>query len=118
MGLDANTVIWLGVKVGSRDELGDLLREFAEEESEKYEHLMAEGEVNFFGSKLKIFKHADEPIGLGIELVDRGWRESPVELDLSNLSSQIPILTSRIRFLFANMKITAEPKVWLATVLP
>ena len=116
MGLDANTVIWLGVRTRrGRSELYGLLKDLPEE---VYDELQKNGEVEFEGLKFREFNHADEPVGFGTELLDQGWREGSTELDLVALNQKVQEMIPKVKLAFAKMMVTAEPKVWLATNLP
>ena len=112
MGLDANTHIWLGVQMGdSLDPLGSA-------PDDLHDRIADEGEIQVAGLTFRKFYHAEEPIGFGVELLDRGWREGSMELDLDAMDKKVQEMMPRVKTAFSVLQITVEPKVWLATDLP
>ena len=114
MGVDASTQIWLGFKVNYRRELISLLGELPEE---LYDELQEQGEIEMNGLKFRIFKHAYDPVGFGIELLDQGWRDVPTVFDLTALTKKVQEMTPRVVQTLKTVGITNEPNVWLATNL-
>ena len=114
MGVDASTQIWLGFKVNYRRELISLLGELPEE---LYDELQEQGEIEMNGLKFRIFKHAYDPVGFGIELLDQGWRDGPTVFDLTALTKKVQEMTPRVVQTLKTVGITNEPNVWLATNL-
>ena len=112
MGLDANTHIWLGVQMGnSLDPLGRA-------PDDLYDRIEDKGEIQVAGLIFRKFYHADKVVGFGIELLDHGWREGSMELDLIAMNNHVQHIMPRVRTAFSVLQITVEPKVWLATDLP
>ncbi|OGN22709.1 MAG: hypothetical protein A2918_01155 [Candidatus Yanofskybacteria bacterium RIFCSPLOWO2_01_FULL_42_49] len=111
MGLDANTVIWIGVQ------MGEATNPLENAPDEIYDRLEDKGEIQVAGLDFRKFYHADEPVGFGVELLDRGWRDGSKELDLVALNRKVQELMPRIKTAFSVLKITVEPKVWLGTHL-
>lgn len=114
MGFDANTQIWLGVKAGP-DGLNEVLRNVPDS---IYDELEDNGETKLEGLKFRLFRHADEPMGFGVELLDHGWRNSAIEVNLSSLSQEVNEMRPKVKKVFVQLGITVEPKLWLATHLP
>lgn len=115
MGLDANSVIWLGVQLNPG--LSELPNPLENAPDDMYDRLEDKGEIQVAGLTFRKFYHADEPVGFGVELLDRGWREGSMELDLIVLNQKVQKLMPRVQTAFSVLKITVEPKVWLGTHL-
>ena len=118
MGLDANTVIWLGVLIRMGDTIsGQATNPLDNAPDEIYDQLEDEGEIQVAGLNFRKFYHADEPVGFGVELLNRGWRDDSKELNLVAINQEVQALIPRVREAFSVLKITVEPKVWLGTHL-
>lgn len=115
MGFDANSVIWLGVQLNMG--LSELPNPLENVPDEMYDRLEDKGEIQVAGLTFRKFYHADEPVGFGVELLDRGWRKGSTELDLVALNQKVQQLMPRFQVAFSVLKITIEPKVWLGTHL-
>lgn|SRR3989338_7404602 len=114
MGMDANTQIWLGFRENPH---GDLDGIFALLPSELYIELLEYGEIEVNDLEFRVFKHDDEPVGFGIELLDQGWREGPIEVDLADLAKDVRKMMPKVIRTLKTVGITNKPQVWLATNL-
>ncbi|MBI4158179.1 MAG: hypothetical protein HY505_00960 [Candidatus Yanofskybacteria bacterium] len=112
--MDANTQIWLGFRADGQGELVDVLAKLPEE---LYDELQVRDEVVMNGLRFKMFKHADDPVGFGIELLDQGWRDGPTVVDLPALVKRIQNMMPSVVYTLKTIGITNEPHVWLATNL-
>ena len=115
MGLNANTHIWFGVRMGTDKYPQNPLWRVP---GELYDRLEDKGEIQVVGLIFRKFYNADESVGFGVELIDHGWREGSMELDLNALSRKVQKLMPRVKTAFSVLQIPFEPKVWLATSLP
>ena len=115
MGLVANTHIWLGIQMGT---VQGSLNPFWGVPEELYDRLEDKGEIQVVGLIFRKFYHADEPIGFGVELLDHGWREGSIEMDLAAMNKHVQHIMPRVKTAFSVLQITVEPKVWLAADLP
>lgn len=114
MGTNANTQIWLGVEVENWQDIKELLIGFAEE---SYDRLLDGEDVEVEGLKFRVFKQAEEPVGFGILLLDRSWRDGPVGINPAAFAKSIEEKVPQVKRAFVARGIMAEPQVWLATTL-
>jgi len=114
MGMDANTQIWFGFRVDDRGELSNVLANLPEE---LYDELQERDEIEMNGLEFRIFRHADDPVGFGIELLDQGWRDGPTVVDLPALVKKVQEMMPQVIHTLKTVGITNEPHVWLGTHL-
>lgn len=111
MGLDADTVIWLGVGEKELDEvISGLLDEMCDELEDR-------GQIQIAGLTFRKFYHAEETVGFGVELLNHSWRDGDVNFDLASLFKKVQDLMPKAVKVFEAMNIKVEPKVWLGTHL-
>jgi len=111
MGLDANSVIWLGV---NEDSVSEALGNLPDEMRDALDNV---GEIELEGLTFREFHHADEPVGFGVEILDHGWRTGTINFNPSDLTQRVQDLMPKVTKAFQAMNINAEPKVWLGTHL-
>ena len=114
MGMNANTQIWLGFREDSQGEPFNVISRLP---AWFCKGLEKRGWVEFSGFEFRMFKHADDLIGFGIELLDRGWRDGPVTLDLMALAKKVQEVIPSVENNLKLLGITDKPCVWLATNL-
>ncbi len=113
MSTEADTKIWVGFVFPETDHLLPLLEELPEE---LYDTLSAYGECEIGGLQFKLIYHAEEPIGIGVEVLDQSWSEGPAEFDVAALHLRISELIPQVASALKGI-VESKPKVWLATVL-
>lgn len=114
MGLDANTQIWVGFKENPHGDLGGIIALLPDH---LYNELREYGVIEISGLEFRMFNHADEPIGFGVELLDQGWRNGPTKVDLAAMAKKVREMMPRVIETLKTVGITNEPNVWLATNL-
>lgn len=114
MGIDANTQIWLGFRENPHGDLGGIIALLPDH---LHNELREYGVIEVNGLEFRIFNHADEPVGFGVELLDQGWRNGPTKVDLTAMAKKVEEMTARVVQALKKVGITNEPTVWLATNL-
>ena len=114
MGMDANTQIWLGFKENFYGDLGGILALLPDH---LYNELQEYGIIEIGGLKFRTLNHADELVGFGVELLDRGWRDGPFKVDLTVMAKKVQEMMPSVVNTLKTVGITNEPNVWLSTNL-
>ena len=111
MGMDADSVIWIGiVKNHQLEEVTSLPEDLSIA-------LQLHGTVVCEGLIFQEFYDADTNAGFGVEVFHHCWRTGAVTLDLTELASRVQFLLPKAIKAFQAMGINCEPKVWLGTHL-
>lgn len=115
MGGDARTVMWLGVSVKDEDDLEKLLEDVPEY---MYDQLRSEDKVSVENVFLSVIKFPDsgDPIGFGMELINRGWRDGTMEFDIDAMAQLVRTRTPWLEAVFKRTNIDAKVKVCLASI--